>query len=47
MKKSHVKELIHDIFDKIGGDLNKSTKDNLLKVLENLKKQPKVQKFVK
>ncbi len=37
MKKSHVKELIQDIFDKIGGDFNKPTKDNLLKVLENLK----------
>jgi hypothetical protein len=37
MKKSHVKELIQDIFDKIGGDFNKPTKDNLLKVLDNLK----------
>ena len=37
MKKSHVKELIHDTFDKIGGDFNKPTKDNLLKILENLK----------
>jgi len=37
MKKSHVKELVQDIFDKIGGDFNKPTKDNLLKVLENLK----------
>lgn len=37
MKKSHVKELVEDIFIKIGGDFNKPTKDNLLKVLENLK----------
>ena len=37
MKKTHVEELIHDTFDKIGGDFNKPTKDNLLKVLENLK----------
>jgi len=37
MKKSHVKELIQDIFYKIGGDFNKPTKDNLLKVIENLK----------
>ena len=37
MKKSHIKELVHDIFDNIGGDFNNPTKDNLLKVLENLK----------
>ena len=37
MKKSHVKELINDTFDKIGGDFDKPTKDNLLKVIENLK----------
>ena len=37
MKKSHIKELIQDIFIKIGGDFNKPTKDNLLKVVENLK----------
>lgn len=37
MKKSHVKELVQDIFIKIGGDFNKPTKENLLKVLENLK----------
>ena len=37
MKKTHIKELIHDIFDKTGGDFNKPTKDNLLKVLDNLK----------
>jgi hypothetical protein len=38
MKKSHIKELVQDIFHKIGGDFNKPTKDNLLKVLQNLKK---------
>lgn len=37
MKKSHIKELIQDIFDKIKGDFNKPTKDDLLKVLEGLK----------
>ena len=37
MKKSHVKDLIHDIFNKVGGDFNKPTKDNLLKVIDNLK----------
>ncbi|MCK4996620.1 MAG: hypothetical protein KAR55_06990, partial [Thermoplasmatales archaeon] len=37
MKKSHVKELINDTFDKIGADFDKPTKDNLLKVIENLK----------
>ena len=37
MKKSHVKDLVEDIFDKIGGDFYKPTKDNLLKILENLK----------
>jgi len=38
MKKSHVEELIHDIFHSIGGDFDNPTKDNLLKVLEHLKK---------
>jgi len=38
MKKSHVEEFVHDTFDKIGGDFNKPTKDNLLKVIGNLKK---------
>ena len=38
MKKSHVKELVQDIFHRIEGDFNKPTKDNLLKVLDNLKK---------
>ena len=37
MKKSHVKELVQDIFHRIGGDFNKPTKDNLIEVLENLK----------
>ncbi len=37
MKKSHIKELIQDIFHRVGGDFNKPTKDNLLKVLDNLK----------
>ena len=37
MKKSHVKELIQDIFYRIGGDFNKPTKDNLLKILDDLK----------
>jgi len=37
MKKSHVKELVQDIFHRIEGDFNKPTKDNLLKVLDNLK----------
>lgn len=37
MKKSHVKELIQDIFDKIEGDFNKPTKENLLTVVDNLK----------
>ena len=37
MKKSHVKDLVEDIFDKIRGDFYKPTKDNLLKIIENLK----------
>jgi hypothetical protein len=37
MKKSHVKELVHDIFIKIKGDFNNPTKENLILVLENLK----------
>jgi len=37
MKKVHVKELVQDIFVKIEGDFNNPTKDNLLKVLDNLK----------
>ncbi len=38
MKKIHVKELICDIFDKIGRDFNKPTKDDLLKVIDSLKR---------
>lgn len=38
MKKTHVKELIYDIFIKIEGDYDKPTKDDLIKVVENLKK---------
>jgi hypothetical protein len=37
MKKSHVTDLIHDTFDRVGGDFDKPTKDDILKVLENLK----------
>ncbi len=37
MKKSHVKELVEDIFRRIGGDFNNPTKENLFKVLEKLK----------
>jgi hypothetical protein len=37
MKKSHVKELVQDIFIKIKGDYNNPTKENLLLVLKNLK----------
>ena len=37
MKKSHVKELVQNIFHRIGGDYNRPTKENLLLVLENLK----------
>ena len=37
MKKTHVKELVQDIFYRIGGDFKKPTKDNLLKVIDNLK----------
>jgi hypothetical protein len=37
MKKSHVKEIVQDVFVKIGGDFNKPTKENLLLVLKHLK----------
>ena len=37
MKKSHVNELVHDIFIKIKGDFNNQTKDDLLLVFINLK----------
>lgn len=36
MKKSHIKELVQDIFGRINGDYNNPTKDNLLIVLRNL-----------
>ena len=42
MKKSHIKELVQDIFIRIGGDFNNPTKDNLIKVVENLKKFAKI-----
>ena len=38
MKKTHVVELVHDIFHTIEGDFESPTKDDLLKVLEELKK---------
>ncbi|UCF49519.1 MAG: hypothetical protein JSU91_07160 [Thermoplasmatales archaeon] len=37
MKKSHVKELVEDIYHRIGGDFNNPTKENLIMVLEKLK----------
>jgi hypothetical protein len=37
MKKSHVEELVKDIFHRIGVDFNKPTKDSLIKVVGNLK----------
>ena len=37
MKKSHVNELVQDIFHKIGGDFNRPTKEDLLLALDNLK----------
>jgi len=53
MKKSHVKELVQDIFDKIEGDFNKPTKEDLIKVIDNLKgfasiyrKQDEIKKHV-
>jgi len=42
MKKSHVKELIQEIFHKIGGNFNDPTKENLEEVVEHLKKFAKV-----
>lgn len=36
MKKSHVKELVQDIFVKIKADFNNPTKENLLLVIKNL-----------
>ena len=37
MKKSHVRELVEDAFHSIKGDFNNPTKDNLLRIVENLK----------
>jgi hypothetical protein len=37
MKKSHVKELVEDIFHRLGGDFNNPTKEYLILVLEKLK----------
>ena len=42
MKKSHVTELVQDIFDRIGGDFNNPTKENLIKVVDNLKEFAKI-----
>jgi hypothetical protein len=42
MKKAQVEDLVHDIFDKIGGDFNNPTKDNILQVIENLKDFAKI-----
>ena len=42
MKKSHVKELVQDIFVRINGDFNKPTKNNLLIVVRNLKDFAKI-----
>jgi hypothetical protein len=42
MKKIHVTELVQDIFSKIGGDFNKPTKEDLLKVIKNLKQFAKI-----
>ena len=36
MKRSHVKEIVQDIFVKINGNYDKPTKENLLLVLKNL-----------
>jgi hypothetical protein len=38
MKKTHVKELVENIYLKIGEDFNKPTKENLIKVINHLKK---------
>jgi hypothetical protein len=42
MKKSHVKELIENIFEKIEKDFNNPTKDSLIEVVEHLEKIAKV-----
>jgi len=38
MKKSHVKELIENIFEKIGENFDNPTKESLIKVVDHLKK---------
>ena len=38
MRKKQVIELVHDIFHRVGGDFDRPTKDDLLKVVEELKK---------
>jgi hypothetical protein len=38
MKKKHVVELVHDVFHSIEGEYDSPTKDDLLKVLDELKK---------
>ena len=42
MKKSHVKELVQDIFIKINRDFNNPTKEDLLLVLKNLESFAKI-----
>ncbi len=42
MKKSHVKELIENIFDKIGENFNNPTKESLIQVVDHLKKIAKI-----
>lgn len=42
MKKTHVKELVENIYLKIGEDFNNPTKENLLKVIDQLKKIAKI-----
>jgi hypothetical protein len=42
MKKSHVKELIENIFDKIGENFKEPTKEGLIQVVEHLKKIAKI-----
>ena len=41
MKKLHVKELIENIFDKIGENFNNPTKESLIQVVDYLKKMQK------
>jgi hypothetical protein len=42
MKKIHVKELVENIYLKIGEDFNKPTKESLLKLLNHLEKIAKI-----